>query len=46
MTFMIDEFIVWLLRQIDIDEGLTPEQEQRLHERIFPTEEAAKDGED
>lgn len=45
MTFTIDEFIVWLLKQIDIDDGLTPEQKERLHERIFPEKEVKDNGE-
>lgn len=35
----IDEFIAWLLRQIEKDDCLTEEQQKRLHERIFPAEE-------
>ena len=46
MTFTIDEFIVWLLRQLDIDDGITPEQEKRLHDRLFPAEEARDNGEE
>ena len=40
----IDELIIWLLKQIEIDDGLTPEQEKRLHDRLFPAEEAADNG--
>ena len=42
MSMTLDEFIVWLLKQIDSDEHLTKEQEQRLYERIFPSKEAAE----
>ena len=42
----LDEFIVWLLKQIDDAEGLTEEQEQQMLRRLFPDKEADKNGED
>ena len=44
VNFTIDEFIIWILEQIAIDEGLTEEQEKRIHDRLFPAEEAADNG--
>ena len=46
MNMTIDELIIWLLKQIEIDDGLTPEQEKRLHDRLFPAEEAKENGEE
>ena len=42
----IDEFIVWLLKQIEKDESLTEEQQKRLHERIFSAKEGDKNEQD